>query len=177
MAVTLLTTVLMVLQMTALQQLDGGVPGPIGMAAAVTLYAALAAHGLRAAEPEPRHASDLPLLGALGLYVAAILLIATFDPATHQSASLHQTYGPCDVEATDITGLPRHAYVCIDDYDEDWTFECAGGPPAQMTDWYTVCGRPHHQPAIFAGSVGGLGTLGLLAFGFMLGFRVRPASR
>ncbi len=172
-AVTLLTTVLMVLQMTALQQVDGGVPGPIGLVVVALLYGAVAVHGLRTATPQPRAASDLPILGALVIYFVTLLSLVTFDPATHQSASLHQTYGPCHVEATDITGLTRHAYVCADDYDEDWTFDCTAGQPPEMTEWYTVCGRPHSDQGLWMAGVGGLGAFGLAAFGLVLGFRRR----
>jgi len=107
------TTLLMVLQITLLQQLDGGAPGYGALAVGVAVYAALTLRGIGAADREKQfaraHASDQLLLGWVVAYFAVfVLIMAAFDPATHESTGVHQPIGECYVEAKDITGLTRH---------------------------------------------------------------------
>ncbi len=174
-AVAALTSLLMVLQMTALQQLDGGAPGLRALAAASATYAAVAAWGLRAARPREAPSShDRVLLAGIAAYFAILIfLIAAFDPATHRSTSLHQTVGECHVEATDITGAVRYEFLCLDDFDEDFSFDCLPTPPRDGEQWYTVCGRAHTDRAAWIAAVAGLGALGLAAFWILLAW-VRP---
>ena len=168
--VALLSSLLMVLQMTALQQLDGGVPGPLALTAVVVLYLALALWGARRARRRTTWVHDRLLACAIAVYFATLLAImAAFTPQAHRSASLHQTYGECHVEATDITGATRYQFVCAEDYDEDYTFDCGGELPADGAEWYTVCGRPHTDKAAWLGGVGGLGAVGVALYGFLLG--------
>jgi hypothetical protein len=170
------TTLLMMVQITALQQIDGGVPGPVGLCVVILLYGGLALAARRRARPEPPRPADRLLQLAVVVYFAAFpLLMAAFDPATHRSASVHQTYGPCHVEATDITGLTRYQYVCAEDYDEDYTFDCAPRP-ADGSEWYTVCGRPHARFARWLGGVAGLGAIGILLYASLLGAFRRRAT-
>ncbi|MCA9562049.1 MAG: hypothetical protein KC561_01105 [Myxococcales bacterium] len=174
--VALTCTTIMVLQITVLQQLDGGVPGPIGLVAVIVVYGAIAARGVwrqynqtRVLPPEPM------LMGAFGVYFGVMtFLMVAFSPESHQSESVHQTYGQCHVEQTDITGMVRYQFLCADDYDEDFDFACAGGPPPEGAIWYTVCGRAHTRPAVFKGGVAGLSLLGLLIFGFLTLSRAKP---
>jgi hypothetical protein len=169
----------MVLQFTALQQLDGGVPGRRGFLAAIALYGAIAVAGWHRAVPSPRRKEDAILNGAVILYFVTLFVTgAAFDPATHRSASIHQTYGPCHVPATDITGHTRYKFLCAKDFDEDFTFACVDGLPAAGTDWYTVCGRPHQSRRLFLLGTGGLCGLGLLLYSYLLGaFRRQQAKR
>ena len=174
--VGLLSSFVMVLQMTVLQQLDGGVPGPLTLVGVVVIYLGLTVWGARTAQRSTHWVHDRILAGAITAYFAVLILVtAVFSPQTHRSQSLHQTYGPCHVEATDITGATRFQYVCAQDYEEDYTFDCAG-PPAEMSEWYTVCGRPYtNKPAWLAG-VGGLGVLGAALYLFLLlGTQRRPS--
>jgi hypothetical protein len=164
-----LSTVTMVLQLTVLQQLDGGVPGPISLVTVTLLYLALIARGWPRATPAAPRPADRLLFRAAALYfVTLAAIMAIFDPATHRSPSMHQTYGPCHVEATDIAGLVRYQYVCASDYDEDYTFDCAP-PPPDMSEWYTVCGRAHTDFRRWMLGVAGLGAVGVALYGFFLG--------
>lgn len=169
-----LSSLTMVLQMTALQQLDGGVPGPIGLGVVIAIYGALVLRGLRRATPWPWRPADRLLVVAVAIYFTALAAImAAFDPATHRSASVHQTYGECHVEARDIAGLTRYQFLCAEDYDEDFTFECVDSLPARGSEWYTVCGRPHRDFPRWLAGVGGLGIAGIGLYGLVLGVRRR----
>lgn len=166
-----LTTLAMMLQMVPLQMLDGGVPGYVALATGLALYGLVAARGLSSAR-RPEAADRLPYLGlALHLTVLA-LCIASFDPATHVSTGVHETVGPCDVEASDLSGSTRRAFLCIDDYDEDFGFACAERP-ASGTGWYTICGRPFRNAALYRGVVFALAATALLAYASLFGL-LRP---
>ncbi|MEM9697111.1 MAG: hypothetical protein AAGA56_31550, partial [Myxococcota bacterium] len=168
--VALASTPVMVLQVTVLQSFDEGVPGPRGLVFVVALYTALIVAGFRRRQASRWPASGLarPLWAVVAVYFVSLTLIeAAFDPATHRSLSVHQTVGPCYVEATDITGLTRFAYLCPADFDEDFSFSCAA-PPPDGARWYTVCGRPHRSYGLWLAAVGGLGLLGSILYGGLL---------
>jgi hypothetical protein len=166
------TTLLMMVQMTILQQLDGGTPGYVAFAAGVLIYVALVVVALvrERAKPMPPNPADRLLLGAAIAYASTLILImATFDPATHVSTGVHQTVGECYVEQTDITGLTRYEFLCVSDFDEDYSFECVDAPPSGQVEWYTVCGRPHRNFAAWLGGVTLLGALNIALFTLLLG--------
>ena len=95
-----------------------------------------------------------------------------FDPAAHASASLHQTVGPCHVEATDITGAKRFEFLCVDDFDEDFTFACTERP-ADGSRWYTVCGKPFDGRGRYLVCVGAISIVGAALYAWLLG---RPTA-
>jgi hypothetical protein len=164
-----LSTLLMMAQMTVLQQLDGGVPGPISLVVVTLLYGLLIWRARGRAAPCPPREVDRLLHTAVVLYFTTLAVImAAFTPETHVSASVHQTYGECHVEATDITGLTRYQYLCAEDFDEDFSFDCAELPP-EGAEWYTVCGRPHTSYAKWLLGVSGLGVAGVALYSFLLG--------
>ena len=172
-----LSTLLMMVQMTALQQLDGGTPGIRGLVVVSVIFAAIAGAGLRRGKPEGRRAADRILaVAAVVYFVTLVGIMAVFDPATHRSASVHQTYGPCHVESTDITGMKRYKFLCAEDFDEDFSFGCVDALPAQGAEWYTVCGRPHTSFARWMLGVSALGLVGVLLYGAMLGAFRRPSG-
>ena len=175
------TTVLMVIQMTVLQQLDGGVPGYRAFGTAVALYLGLLVWRVRKQlDPvEPARHEDAPVLHAARAYfLTLIAIMALFDPATHQSTGVHQTAGECYVEQTDITGFTRYEFLCTEDFEEDFTFECTQAPPADpATRWYTVCGRPHSSFGAWLGGVLALGLAGILLFSLIFGARERLRAR
>lgn len=174
-AVAGLSTVLMVLQMSPIQALTGGKPNALGLVGVIAVYSAIAAWGVRRARPAPRQPLDRVLVVAIAAYAIALpAILATHDPATHQSASLHQTYGACHVEAVDLTGASRYAYVCAEDFDEDYTFDCLDTLPAAGSGWYTVCGKAHTNFPLWLGTVLALAALGALAYAWMLGAFRRP---
>ncbi len=174
--VSSLCSVLMVLQMTALQQLDGGIPGPRGLAVVILVYGALVALGLRRRGESVAGAPvDRLLHGAIvGYFVTLVAIMAVFKPESHVSTSVHQTYGPCHVEAKDITGATRYEFLCADDFDEDFTFEGVR-IPENGSRWYTVSGRAHRDFARWMLGVSGLGVLGIALFTWLLRPR-KPGS-
>ncbi|MEZ4268550.1 MAG: hypothetical protein R3F39_19465 [Myxococcota bacterium] len=165
-----LSTILMVLQMSPIQALTGGKPNAVGLIGVVALYAAIAIWGIRQSKPEARRPLDRILMAAIFAWAIVLpTILATNDPATHQSASLHQTYGECHVEATDLTGASRYAYVCAEDFDEDYSFGCLDALPAEGSGWYTVCGKAHTDFPLWMGTVMALAMLGALIYAWMLG--------
>lgn len=164
------TTLLMMLQMTVLQQLDGGTPGYLAFAAGWAVYIGLVIWGWRSANPEPQRVDDKLLFGAALFYFITLTgIMAAFDPATHRSTGVHQTPGECYVEVTDITGSTRHEFLCATDFDEDYSFECVDAPPADDQRWYTVCGRAHQNFGAWMLGVGVLGVVGIGLFTMLLG--------
>jgi hypothetical protein len=164
------TTLLMMLQMTVLQQFDGGTPGYLAFAGGVLIYAGVVAWGRRSAKPEPQRPHDRLLYAASIFYFVTLIAIqASFDPATHRSTGVHQTVGECYIEVSDFTQNTRHKYLCARDFDEDYTFECVDAPPADDTTWYTVCGRPHSSFGSWVLGVVLLGVVGIGLFTLLLG--------
>ena len=173
-----LSTVLMMVQVTVLRYLDGGSPGPRGLLAMLVLYSFLGALGLRRSAPIVRSPADRILRVSTLVYFANFVLIAAaFDPASHRSTSLHQTYGPCHVQKTDITGATRFEFVCASDVDESYTFDCLATLPADGDDWYTVCGRPLPSRVAWVGAVALLSLVGALLYGWLLGALRLPSGR
>lgn len=173
--VALASTPIMMVELGILQQLDGGIPGIRGLVVLVLLHVVLIVRGWRRRVP-PRESprADRWLRVALPLYFAILAsIMAVFDPATHVSTGVHQTYGPCGVEARDIAGHVRHEYLCAQELEEDFGFDCVDALPADRSTWYTVCGRPHRGFATWMTAVASLGLLGSAAFWWMLRRRDR----
>lgn len=165
-----LTTLIMIVQMTVLQQFDGGTPGHFAFGVGVAVYLGLVIWGWRSREPEPQRPGDRLLYGAALVYFAVLTtLMAGFDPASHRSTGVHQTVGECYVEVTDITGQTRHKYLCADDFDEDYSFACVDAPPSEGSEWYTVCGRAHSNFGAWMVGVALLGFVGVGLFTMLLG--------
>src|SRR5690606_25202074 len=113
---------------------------------------------------------DRLLFGASIFYfITLTAIMASFDPASHRSTGVHQTVGECYVEVEDFTGASRHKFLCASDFDEDYSFECVDGLPADDTDWYTVCGRQHQNFGAWMLGVGLLGAVGIGLFTMLLG--------
>jgi hypothetical protein len=164
------TTLIMVLQMTVLQLLDGGTPGYLAFAVGATVYVGVVAWGWRSRDPEPQRPNDRRLYGAAIFYfVTLTAIMASFDPATHRSTGVHQTVGECYIEVSDFTRTTRHKFLCARDFDEDYTFECVDQPPADDTSWYTVCGRSHRSFTAWMLGVALLGAVGIGLFTMLLG--------
>ena len=141
-----LTTLLMMVQMTLLQQLDGGTPGPIALSVAFALYAALALPPLFRKPAAHDHASDDLARRLLALYLPALLAIGLLSvPEHHRSTGLHQPIGPCHQLSSDITGLTRFEYLCPTDFDEPFALTDEAASQSAAT-WYTIVGTPHEHP-------------------------------
>jgi hypothetical protein len=158
----------MMVQLTVLQQLDGGIPGVLGLVTVVVLYGALVARGWRA-RAHRELASDRLLRGMIVAHFVTLAgVMAVFDPATHVATGVHQTYGPCGVEATDIVGLRRHEFVCAAELDEAFDFHCVDELPAEGAQWYTVCGTAHRDFAATMLAIAALGVIGIGVFARVL---------
>ena len=163
-----LTTAMMMIQMTILQTINGGTPRYLALCIGLVTYGTVAFLGRRAMS-----GSELSIdwlgCGATAAYLLMFAFNMTFfAPETHVSTGLHQPPGPCDVEATDITGATRKQFLCVDNYEEDFTFACTT-PPADGTQWYTICGRAHTNYALYAVGVGGLALVGIVVFSLLFG--------
>jgi hypothetical protein len=164
-----LTTLSMVLQITVLQQLDGGAPAYRAFAGGLGVYAAVFLWRRTSGEPPPARPADRIIWRAvIGYFATFVVIMALFDPGAHVSTGVHQTAGPCYVEASDITGLTRHEYLCVRDFDEDYTFDCVEDPPGSETQWYTVCGKPHTSFPSWMTGISLLAALGVLVFSWLL---------
>ena len=173
--VALCATVVMVVQITVLQQLDGGAPGYFAIGVGLTLYAIAAARGARKAEPRPvRRLDALAWTGAVVYHVALVACVGLFDPSAHTSVGVHQELGECHVEATDIAGLTRYQFLCATDYEEDFELECGGETPEPSATWYRVCGREHRDFGLWLGAVLGLGLLSSALLGALFFARRKP---
>jgi hypothetical protein len=177
-AVAGFTTLAMMLQITVLQQLDGGAPAYRAFGAGLAVYGVVAWFGRGTPRASPRPAADRLLHRlAVAYFVTLVAIMAIFDPGTHVNTGVHQTVGPCYVETTDITGQTRHEYLCARDFDEDYTFDCVDAPPPDGARWYTVCGKPHTNFTAWMAGTAVLGLAGLIAFSLLLRGRSRPGAR
>lgn len=168
--VAALASTLMVVQITPLQQLDGGAPGYRAFGVGIALYVIVAIVGARRASPrKPATVDRIPNAGILAYYATLLTCVAVFEPTTHRSTGVHQEVGECGVEVADITGLTRHKFLCASDFDESFTFECVDLPPPAETSWYTVCGRAHTSWARWLGGVALYGLVGTLTFSLLFG--------
>ncbi len=164
------STLLMMLQMTPLQQLDGGTPAYGALLGGIVIYGILLARGWSGRNPAPLGDPDRLLRVGLPLYFLTLVLSgATFDPETHRSTGVHQQVGECYVEAKDITGLTRHHFLCTEDYDEDYLLTCGDPMPVEGARWYTVCGKAHSDFTTWITGLSVLGSTGSLLFLFLLG--------
>lgn len=161
------TTPMMMAQMFVLQNLDGGTPGRVAFCAGAVAYGVVALFGRRRACPAAQPVDWLGRSG--GAYLVALALcMAFFAPETHVSTGLHQLPGPCGVEESDITGNTREKYLCVGDYEEDFTFACTT-PPGHDVQWYTACGKEHSNYPAYTAVVSGLALAGGAAFFAMFG--------
>ena len=159
-----LSTALMMVQMTLLQQLDGGTPGPIAVTVAFALYAALALPPLFRKPDAHHHPADSLARRMLALYLPALLAIGLlFTPETHRSTGLHQPIGLCHQLSTDITGLTRFEYLCPTDFDEPFALTDEAARQSAAT-WYTIVGTPHESPTIWRLGLASITALAALLF-------------
>jgi hypothetical protein len=167
-----LTTAMMMVQITVLQTLNGGTPGYLAFAVGLMIYTGVAFRGRGSATREAGAVDWLGRGSAFAFLTMLAINMAVGSPETHVSAGLHQVPGPCDVEATDITGATRMKFLCVNDYDEDFTFACTEAP-ADGTPWFTVCGKAHTNYAGHLGGVAGLAATGSVVFFMLFGAMAR----
>lgn len=70
-------------------------------------------------------------------------------PENHMSTGVHQTVGDCNEYATDLAGHNRQVYLCQENFNEDFNFQCStfkdfkAKPVYYGSSWYTICSNPH----------------------------------
>merc|ERR1719277_1416271 len=109
------------------------------------------------------------------LYLLVNMVVGV--PQDHISTGVHQTVGPCDVRDTDISGHERQVYLCKENYNEDFTFECGEPhrlsghlPRAIQREWYTVCGRQHTDYQAFVGILAALASIAIPTYWYAFVF-------
>merc|ERR1712062_127834 len=72
------------------------------------------------------------------------------DPEDHMSTGIHQAVGDCKIYDTDMAGHQRQVFLCQNDFNEDFNFDCpkfkTSATKEQLehgTEWYSVCSNPH----------------------------------
>ncbi|XP_059088314.1 uncharacterized protein LOC131884517 [Tigriopus californicus] len=199
----LLCTPLMMVQMAFLQLISGesqGLPTNRSFGTVLLLYGAVISFGLwnkyrhsQAKGQRQRRPPSLPELEeseknalvprpdidavpkvAITLYFLFLSLIMMFGtPENHVSTGIHQTLGPCGVEAVDFAGHLREEYVCLSNHSEDWNAQCDAAIPVapNFSEWYTICGEPHSNFGLWLGVLMALGALGITTYNMVLGKR------
>lgn len=86
-------------------------------------------------------------------YTYLILTIYNFDSMNQNSTGVHQTFGDCGIEGTDISGLKRSIYTCNKDIEMAHVYHSFDNcknrkqdntiirPSMDNNKWYTVCGK------------------------------------
>ena len=166
--VTGLTTAIMMAQITVLQIINGGTPGYLAFGIGLAIYGTVAFLGRRAVNPSERPVDWLGRTAVATYLLMLAFNMSFFAPETHVSTGLHQLPGSCDAQDTDITGVRRRKFLCVDDYEEDFTFACTA-PPAVGAQWFTICGKAHTNYAAYAAGVGGLALGGIVVFSMLFG--------
>ena len=169
-------TPMMILQMAILQTIDGGTPGYLAFGLGLAVYGTVAFLGYRPVNRDKLPVDWLGLVATTAYLLMLTVNMTFFTPETHVSTGLHQLPGPCDVEEPDILGGARKKFLCIDYYEEDFTFACTT-PPADGTRWFTVCGKAHTNYAAYAATVGGLSLAGIMVFSIFFGVIRHIAKR
>ena len=162
------TTAIMMAQITVLQIINGGTPGYLAFGIGLAIYGTVAFLGRRAVNPSERPVDWLGRTAVATYLLMLAFNMSFFAPETHVSTGLHQLPGSCDAQDTDITGVRRRKFLCVDDYEEDFTFACTA-PPAVGTQWFTICGKTHTNYAAYAAGVGGLALGGIVVFSMLFG--------
>ena len=105
-------------------------------------------------------------------YFSFFVLNMMFAVPEHQmSTGVHQKVGDCQVFDTDLSGHKRQVYLCQEQFEEDFNFDCPAFKDFKTTsllehgtEWYTVCGNPHSDKFQYLMAEIGLAILGIFMF-------------
>ena len=181
----LLATPIMMVQMALLQLISGdtqGLPSNNSLFAVLAIYSLAVAAGFfeKAGYPtqkfnQRRRETLIPYpqldylprdaISVFFLYLIGNMMIA--NPENTLSTGVHQTVGPCGEKALDLAGQEREIYLCPETHIQDFSFTCPGGKnvtPDGMSEWYTVCGKPHDRYSELLLGVTVLGLIGIFAY-------------
>ena len=177
----LTSTPLMMLQMAFFQLMSGdaqGLPTLRTLISCITVYS-FHIYFLAADEKDEKNLLfnkrkvDRSVRIFFTLYFIYMLANMIFGvPEHHMSTGVHQVVGECDVFDTDMTGHKRQVYLCQEDFNEDFNFQCPAFKDFKPklvfhgTEWYTVCAngfanhtdKVNHIIAIFLLSILGIFT-------------------
>jgi len=172
----LMSTPLMMVQMALLQLVTGesqGLPTARSLLAAIFLFSSVTAyHWPRRHPTSTPHWTNLLLASTLAAYFTflGVNMLVT-DPASHVSTGVHQTRGDCSVEERDFAGHLRQVYLCEASHQQDFSLDCVDvaarlglQPGEESASWYTVCGKPHQNHALYAAITAGLGVMGTFSY-------------
>ena len=116
------------------------------------------------------------LLGIVVYYLVMLGCMAFGRPEDVVAEGCHQAINPCAVVGYDLSNYSRFEFLCPNDYDEDFTFDCerAGGVARaadlpHRTTWYTICGKRHSNRLLYVAAVAALGFVGIKWFARALG--------
>eukprot|EP00325_Prymnesiales_sp_UTEX-LB-985_P025927 CAMPEP_0174724198 /NCGR_PEP_ID=MMETSP1094-20130205/42782_1 /TAXON_ID=156173 /ORGANISM="Chrysochromulina brevifilum, Strain UTEX LB 985" /LENGTH=197 /DNA_ID=CAMNT_0015925377 /DNA_START=55 /DNA_END=648 /DNA_ORIENTATION=- len=117
-------------------------------------------------------AVDLALWAAAAAYFCTLILVMAFGkPDMVVAEGIHQTYGECGVHDVDLSNYSRYKYLCQDNFDEDFRFDCAPEQPLPppTPSWFTLCGKPHSDHMTYLGAVAALSLAASITLAAMLG--------
>lgn len=141
-----------------------GVPCCCTLVATLGLLSVMAfrSRGLHSNVSTYQHRRDARLRKFAQLYFLLwVVAVLAFDPATTRSVGVHQTRGPCGVEAVDLFGFTREQYLCDAEHTQDLVLDCgAATASANSSSWYAVCGREHQSLVVAVAAQATIAALG-----------------
>ena len=80
--------------------------------------------------------------------------------------------GACGVKMKDLMGYEREEYLCKENYDEDFHFDCVEQTfPPENPEWFTICGNAHTNYPLVAATECALASWGIVLYTFALRLR------
>lgn len=149
--ISLLTTPLMLVQMTLLQLVDKQrLPSVTTLICLFSIYIFVILIGMFVHRKKSyrfqfnldEHSAWLNLT-IISYYLMLLAIIMFGKPENQISEGVHQTVGPCHVQGTDISGHVRNLFICKDNVITEFDINCMGGTPKEYSNWYTICGKPY----------------------------------
>mmetsp|Transcript_33700 Transcript_33700/g.46114 ORF Transcript_33700/g.46114 Transcript_33700/m.46114 type:complete len:407 (+) Transcript_33700:79-1299(+) len=136
-----------------------GKPDYISLWLAIALFSLIVMMGMINKKPNPREILFHPgrwldgiLFFGVVIYCAVMAGVMIYgDPSIVVAEGVHQEYGDCRIVDYDLSNYARFKYLCAQDYNEDFVFNCVEQilPPHDPA-WYTLCGKAHTNYLLYA---------------------------
>lgn len=103
-------------------------------------------------------------------FIFFVVNMSVAVPENHMSTGVHQTVGECNEYATDMAGHQRQVYLCQENFEEDFNFQCSAfkdykaKPVYYGSSWYTVCSNPHTDKLLYIMAESFLALMGILTY-------------
>jgi len=126
-------------------------------------------------------------------YAVLVWLMVAGDPTKVWATGVHQEFGKCGVTEYDLSGYSRSAYLCAENYDEDFRLStkinpyqkpratsvgCSSDtPPETGSTWYTICGKGFENRDLWIQTQIILSMLGMAFFVWMWDHGFNPRNR